>query len=274
VILLFQGWVLDSEGSFAAGVIGIFLLGMLTEFLTWCRRNKISANPSLRQRPAAFKAAMGAAFTTQVTLGYFLMLAAMTYQGEIFIAVIAGLAAGHIVFNIEAPVGESVDACCVEASYQSDTATRRVRGLRSLRAPKRHPGSSSHARVAEQSPGVASQLTECVVDEQLPPEMRTTQLRIAPDTCSRCVDKATSALTVLPEVVRVTFSKVALGECNAADCRGEGEAAAAVAAVVWSPEGVGAEAYAEVGSAEAEVRFVERAATALHGVGQTVGTAA
>ena len=50
----------------------------------------------------------------QVTLGYFLMLAAMTYQGEIFIAVIVGLTVGHVTFNLKQPVGESVDACCVE----------------------------------------------------------------------------------------------------------------------------------------------------------------
>ena len=46
---------------------------------------------------------MAVVFTVQVTLGYLLMLAAMTYQVELFAAVMLGLGAGHFAvrFKIE-----------------------------------------------------------------------------------------------------------------------------------------------------------------------------
>ena len=89
-------------------------LGIATECLTWVRRHKIGPSKYLHARPKAFKLSMSLAFSVQVTLGYFLMLAAMTYQGEIFIAVIVGLGVGHLAFNVSQPIGESTDACCVE----------------------------------------------------------------------------------------------------------------------------------------------------------------
>jgi len=55
----------------------------------------------------------------QVALGYALMLIAMTYQGELFIAVVVGLAVGHVLLNVAAPVSERNDACCVEAAGES-----------------------------------------------------------------------------------------------------------------------------------------------------------
>jgi hypothetical protein len=48
----------------------------------------------------------------QVTLGYVAMLVAMTYQVELFLAVVIGLTAGHGIFNLRARVAESADACC------------------------------------------------------------------------------------------------------------------------------------------------------------------
>ena len=60
----------------------------------------------------------------QVVAGYFLMLIAMTYQVELFLAVVFGLGVGHTAFNTKAPVGESVDACCVQEVQVQVTATR------------------------------------------------------------------------------------------------------------------------------------------------------
>lgn len=116
VILLFDGWTLDSPGAFAAGVIGTFLLGLIVELLTWTRRHVLQPSPRLQSSPLGLKAVMGLAFAAQTTLGYLLMLISMTYQAELFIAVVAGLSLGHLLFNVAAPVPQSVDACCVEVA--------------------------------------------------------------------------------------------------------------------------------------------------------------
>ena len=51
-------------------------------------------------------------FGFNVGSGYLAMLVAMTYSVELFLCMVAGLVAGHAIFNSEAAVGESVDPCC------------------------------------------------------------------------------------------------------------------------------------------------------------------
>jgi len=124
--LLFKSWTLDSEGKFAAAVIGTFLLAILVELLTYIRREKVAASPKLLRLPRRRRAVMGALYLTQVTFGYFLMLIAMTYSAELFIAVILGLFVGHVVFNIDAPVAEGVEKCCVQAEKPHPANTMHV----------------------------------------------------------------------------------------------------------------------------------------------------
>ena len=83
IIYLFAGWVLDTRTKFALGALGTFVLAILCEYLTWVRRSYLSASPSIRLfrgRRRLLKAVKASLFTTQATLGYFLMLVAMTYQ--------------------------------------------------------------------------------------------------------------------------------------------------------------------------------------------------
>jgi len=115
VILLFHSWTLDSVAAFVCAVVGTFAIAIFTEGLSCLRREHLSTSPWLRQRPLTFRLGLSALFTCQVTLGYCLMLIAMTYQLELFLAVMLGLGAGHLIFNVKAPVGESTDACCVDA---------------------------------------------------------------------------------------------------------------------------------------------------------------
>lgn len=116
---LFVSWTLDSEGAFAGAVIGSFALAIATEALTWFRREWLRKHKALKKQPALYRFLMGFAFMIQVTLGYVLMLIAMTYQAELFIAVIVGLALGHTLLNVAAPVSERSDACCVEPIEKS-----------------------------------------------------------------------------------------------------------------------------------------------------------
>ena len=116
-------------------MLGTVALAVVGEGLTWFRRNRMSgaaalARPGrlgelvrwLRRGPTRWRAAMASLFAVQATLGYFLMLIAMTYQGELFIAVIFGLSLGHAAFNVSAPVSESADACCVDDAADADAA--------------------------------------------------------------------------------------------------------------------------------------------------------
>lgn len=118
VIFLFTPWLLSSDAKFALAVLGTVALGVLAELLTWTRRTRVSASERLRSRPHAYRAALGGLFALQVALGYALMLIAMTYQAELLIAVVAGLALGHTLLNVTAPVGETSDPCCVEPVAQ------------------------------------------------------------------------------------------------------------------------------------------------------------
>ena len=161
IILLFNEWKLDSAARFAAAVFGTVALAVAGEALTWFRRNRMSAPAGsqlrpdrlgaalrwLRRRPTAWRVAMASLFTLQATLGYFLMLVAMTYQGELFIAVVVGLGLGHGLFNTSAPVSESADACCVDDT--SDPAATGAAVVRPTRA----------VRVVDGSPAVASKVS-------------------------------------------------------------------------------------------------------------------
>jgi len=173
-------------------------MGLVTELLTYCRRAVLAASPRLRRSPRAFRAAMGLAFAVQVTLGYLLMLAAMTYQGELFIAVIAGLAVGHLAFNVSQPVGESTDACCV------DPLKAPIEG-RTVSRPPSSPG--------DEAAGVA--MLAVTADEVTPakamPEMMAggigggggpaaVELTILPIHCQNCIDRTTAALVGLDGV--------------------------------------------------------------------------
>ena len=55
-----------------------------------------------------------------------LMLVAMTYEVELFLMVVLGLALGHGLFNLNAPVLESAEACCMG----HDASTPNMRSAR------------------------------------------------------------------------------------------------------------------------------------------------
>ena len=222
VIYLFREWRLDSAAKFAFAVLGTVLLGVLTEWLTHFRREKLAPSSAtrLKGRPRLWHVAMAAIFTIQAraaadaaarpparptdrpsfappaspltrlshpqaTLGYFLMLVAMTYQGELFIAVIAGLGLGHGAFNVHAPVA-GTDACCVEPA----PPTAKQQGEKEV--------------LKEVSARVAAGVTPV---EAAPPV--TTVLAVEGMTCDGCTATVVAALAAVPgvEAVQVSLSE-------------------------------------------------------------------
>ena len=94
----------------------IMLVAACSEALGYERRLLRQASMAAKGRAAALGAKdrilIAAAFTIHITLGYLLMLCAMTYQVELLFAVSAGLGLGHFVFNADANPSERIDPCC------------------------------------------------------------------------------------------------------------------------------------------------------------------
>jgi hypothetical protein len=130
--LLFTSWTLDSHIKVIFACLGTVILAILTEFLGKMRRTVskmrgVQSSQHLLQKNglpgnrkesvilssvAIYDAVLVLMFVIQVTLGYFLMLIAMTYQAELFVCVILGLAIGHALFNLSVPPVTNTDPCC------------------------------------------------------------------------------------------------------------------------------------------------------------------
>jgi hypothetical protein len=54
----------------------------------------------------------------QAALGYLVMLAAMSYSGEMFLAIVLGLGIGHFIFNVQEPPSGKAEPCCVEEQFR------------------------------------------------------------------------------------------------------------------------------------------------------------
>jgi len=111
IIFLVAPLVLDTATKFVVALVATLALGVCAEFLTFFRRTRL-AKAKLARRTRV--ATMTCVFMTQLTVGYALMLVAMTYRGELFIAVILGIGLGHAMFNVYATPGESIEPCCIE----------------------------------------------------------------------------------------------------------------------------------------------------------------
>lgn len=108
VVLFDSSWTLSTRSSFLLAFACISLAAALTEALgSFRRRLKLPLVQS-------------AAFTAHAALGYLLMLCAMTYQVEFFVAVVLGLGIGHLLFNPDAT--ERADPCCPHLDVKTESS--------------------------------------------------------------------------------------------------------------------------------------------------------
>ena len=113
LVYLFQGIVLDSEWKF---VVACFVTVGLALACDGLGRVRVL----LEARPG-WLATAGATviFFAQAFLSYALMLVAMTYKGELFLSLLAGLAMGYAVGRARgAKSVESVELCCRTAMHK------------------------------------------------------------------------------------------------------------------------------------------------------------
>eukprot|EP00667_Euglena_gracilis_P013744 EG_transcript_14206 len=116
LVFFVKEWRLADAGAFAGACVGVFLMAVLTEWLASIRRlvkDRFAKIPpegrALRRLPGLVMLGL---YGLQMTVGYLLMLVAMTYQAELFIMVIVGLVVGHGLFNLNASMAEPSDGCC------------------------------------------------------------------------------------------------------------------------------------------------------------------
>ncbi|GAX78013.1 hypothetical protein CEUSTIGMA_g5455.t1 [Chlamydomonas eustigma] len=104
VVYLFSKWTLDTSVKFAFACIGTFFLGVVVIALGvvrqffWKRHDGLVYGSQLQN----WGMIVGVTFTymVQLTLSYCVMLFVMTYQAELFIMSVLGLATGHFYFDI------------------------------------------------------------------------------------------------------------------------------------------------------------------------------
>ena len=111
-----SAWVLRTRREFLLAFTMIMLVAALSEALGYERRLLRQTALAAKGRGAALsakdRALIAIAFTIHITLGYLLMLCAMTYQVELLFAVSVGLGLGHFVFNADTNPSERIDPCC------------------------------------------------------------------------------------------------------------------------------------------------------------------
>ncbi|TYJ29684.1 hypothetical protein E1A91_A06G083800v1 [Gossypium mustelinum] len=128
VTLLIDFWKTDSWLSYLLTLLACFLFSSFYQYMEDRRllfRSLASSNPSppssagasvplLPKYRRSAKFATALLFGINSAIGYLLMLAIMTFNGGIFLAIVLGLAVGYLVFRSaddETVVAENVCAC-------------------------------------------------------------------------------------------------------------------------------------------------------------------
>ncbi|CAK4085816.1 unnamed protein product [Aphanomyces euteiches] len=135
VKLLFQPWVLNSQTKYAFGMIGVFLLPLMNEFLVFSRERlrqkfRVSSRGGAKYKN---KLILTTLYMAQMTLAYFAMLVVMIYDTGLFIALIGGFGFGYAWFKSykEAKVTKQ-PAVSTPATSASVAAPWRFQQLESL----------------------------------------------------------------------------------------------------------------------------------------------
>ncbi|XP_077234236.1 copper transporter 5.1-like [Tasmannia lanceolata] len=114
VTLLFDSWKTNSWPSYALTLIVVFLFSVFYQYMEDRRlRFKILASikpsplintplllPRLYNNKNSAKFSVALLFGVNSAIGYLLMLAVMSFNGGIFIAVILGLTDGYLLFRV------------------------------------------------------------------------------------------------------------------------------------------------------------------------------
>ncbi|KAL1291036.1 hypothetical protein HN51_059586 [Arachis hypogaea] len=132
VTILFDSWKTDSWLSYALSLLACLVVAIFYQYLENRRiRLKLFATgipssaaapeieaPLLRRKLAGERARLGVKvagsvlFGVSSAIGYLLMLAVMSFNGGVFLAIVLGLAIGHFIFRNEGEASVVVDSSC------------------------------------------------------------------------------------------------------------------------------------------------------------------
>jgi len=97
--LFFSSWTITSKSQLLLAMLGLFILGTITESLSVARLT-FAGNTNHDIVSVRRKTAIVCIHGLQAFLGYFLMLGAMTFSIELLFSVCMGLASGYFFFSV------------------------------------------------------------------------------------------------------------------------------------------------------------------------------
>ena len=116
VTYLFKGISSDSTGTYVAGIIGVFVLAVVVEGVSYLRKYihvmgqlkgindavRVAQNAPVLdvQISIVFRLVLSLIYLIMVSLGFFLMLIVMTFNVYLILAAVTGLIFGNLVFNL------------------------------------------------------------------------------------------------------------------------------------------------------------------------------
>jgi len=191
--LFFTVWTLNTPWKFALAWVGIVLLGMSVELILLLRQKLQVRLQRAKSSSSISEVVMTLTYGIHMAIAYFLMLAAMTYSVEIFVAVILGLMLGRFCFNRRAGAAGEGEPCCEATSM-----------------PQPKPAKMSY--VANDTPMVPTAVTP------------TRTLELVGLTCEKCQNKCLKALNAVPGTYSVSITLVP-GGISTAEVLGDADAA-------------------------------------------------
>lgn len=124
--LLWEEWTLDTPVKFGFACLGIFLLAICLQLTFKLRGDAVKKIAQAKMNFTEMiltKLYIASLYSVQVTLGYGLMLMAMTYNVEIFCMILTGLIIGFVAFLLDEPGG---DPCICDGHGLNVTPTALV----------------------------------------------------------------------------------------------------------------------------------------------------
>eukprot|EP00457_Paulinella_chromatophora_P001413 gb/GEZN01001415.1/.p1 GENE.gb/GEZN01001415.1/~~gb/GEZN01001415.1/.p1 ORF type:complete len:840 (+),score=88.51 gb/GEZN01001415.1/:53-2572(+) len=128
--LLFTSWTLDSKAKFTIACFGLIFLAVVIEMFSSFRLILFRHPRVAKLNPTAQRVLNAGVHGVHACLGYFLMLGAMTYSGELFLSLLLGLCLGYFLMH---PPGKkppaSAEPCCqVYEDSDDDEDPKKVTG--------------------------------------------------------------------------------------------------------------------------------------------------